>query len=479
MKAYTPFFRLLEKLIDLCVNLGAVYFGYVITVKYADPEIGEALRLLATQKDSLITATLIIVFLSLVFYSYAGVYRPMRSETTTFYVSRLLTVNFTVICLYIVYATIALPELAYHFAWVMTAFCISTILLVAKKALMIGILRRIRGGRHNVKDVLLLTDSQEMADEYMREIHLNPSFGYNVIGYVSDTEISGLTRLGDTGELDALLRRYQPDEVIMAFETVRRATMTKYVSICEDNCVKVLAVPAICGIFKSQRQLKLLGMLPMIDIRSTPLDHLASRFIKRATDIFLSLLFILLTAPVMLFAAIGVRISSPGPILFRQERVGRNNRVFTIYKFRSMYVNDEEASGWSTDHDPRKTRFGSFMRKYSIDELPQFFNVLKGDMSLVGPRPEMTHFVEQFRKTVPLYMLKHSVRPGITGLAQIHGLRGDTSIERRIEEDIHYIEHWTWFLDLKIILLTPFKAINRPTGSDADGEKDTQKDPQK
>ena len=202
-------------------------------------------------------------------------------------------------------------------------------------------------------------------------------------------------------------------------------------------------------------------MLPMVDIRSNPLDNMLPRVMKRATDIFISLILIILSAPVMLVTAIGVKISSPGPILFRQERVGQNNRVFTIYKFRSMRVNDEEATGWTTDHDPRKTRFGNFIRRFSIDELPQFFNVLKGDMSIVGPRPEMTVYVEQFRKTVPLYMLKHSVRPGITGLAQIHGLRGDTSIERRIEEDIYYIEHWTWLGDIKIILLTPFKAINK------------------
>lgn len=461
MKAYNPLFRLAEKLIDLGFNLVAIYLGYLATKEYATAPYTAERSIEAARADGFITAAIFISVISLFVYSYAGVYRPMRAERTTFYVGRILTVNFSILCLYIVFAAIYLPVYTYYFFWAMVSFFVSTVLLVAKKWAMMAVLHRVRSSKRNIKYVLLLTDSQEMADEYMREIHLNPNFGYNVIGYVGNTAIEGLKHLGTTGELDALLRKYQPDEVIMAFETVRRATITKYVSICDDNCVKVLAVPAICGIFKSQRQLKLLGMLPMIDIRSNPLDHLAARFIKRATDIFVALILIILSSPVMLFAAIGVRISSPGPILFRQERVGRNNRVFTIYKFRSMRVNTEEASGWTTDHDPRKTRFGNFIRKYSIDELPQFFNVLKGDMSLVGPRPEMTHYVEQFRKTVPLYMLKHSVRPGITGLAQIHGLRGDTSIERRIEEDIYYIEHWTWFSDLKILFLTPFKAINK------------------
>lgn len=196
-------------------------------------------------------------------------------------------------------------------------------------------------------------------------------------------------------------------------------------------------------------------------LRANPLGHPVARFIKRLTDILFSLILILLFSPLMLFAAIGVRLSSPGPVLFRQERIGLSGRPFTIYKFRSMRVNDKEASGWTTAHDRRKTRFGNLLRKTSLDELPQLFNVLRGDMSLVGPRPEMTYFVERFRQSVPLYMLKHSVRPGITGLAQIMGLRGDTSIRRRIRADIYYIEHWSLFLDIKILILTPFRAFNK------------------
>ena len=460
MKAYNSLLRIAEKIFDLGVNLVAIYLGFLATWYFVkDPQ--ERWLMDEARPDGLIAAALALAIFSILLYNNTGVYRPMRSERATFYVGRLLTVNFSILCLFVIYAAIVLHDYSFYLPWALITFLISSALLIAKKCLMMLILHRVRRSKRNVKYVLLLTDSQEMADEYMREIHLNPTFGYIVIGYVGNTAIEGLKHLGTTGELDALLRKYQPDEVVMAFETVRRATITKYVSVCEDNCVKVLAVPAICGIFKSQRQMQQLGMLPMIDIRSTPLDQFSARFIKRATDIVLSIFFILLTAPIMIFAAIGVKLSSPGPILFRQERVGRNNRVFTIYKFRSMRVNAEESSGWTTDHDPRKTKFGNFIRKYSIDELPQFFNVLKGDMSIVGPRPEMTYYVEQFRKTVPLYMLKHSVRPGITGLAQIHGLRGDTSIERRIEEDIYYIEHWTWLYDLKIILLTPFRAFNK------------------
>ena len=454
MKQYHSIFRLAEKLLDIGINLFAMYIGF-LTAGLQMPDAGPF------DGEKQVLTVLIFAVISVICYSYTNLYSAMRSERHAFYIGRILTVNFSIFCLYVVYAAIFLPVYRYYLYWSIAAFLCSTMLLTGKKALMMAILHRIRGNRRNIKHVLLLTDSQEITDQYMREIHLNPNFGYDVIGYVGNTAIEGLKHLGTTGELDAILHKLQPDEVIMGFETVRRATLTKYVSVCEDNCVKVWAIPAICGFFKSPRQIKQMGMLPMVDIRSNPLDNMLPRVMKRATDIFISLILIILSAPVMLVTAIGVKISSPGPILFRQERVGQNNRVFTIYKFRSMRVNDEEATGWTTDHDPRKTRFGNFIRRFSIDELPQFFNVLKGDMSIVGPRPEMTVYVEQFRKTVPLYMLKHSVRPGITGLAQIHGLRGDTSIERRIEEDIYYIEHWTWLGDIKIILLTPFKAINK------------------
>ena len=193
-----------------------------------------------------------------------------------------------------------------------------------------------------------------------------------------------------------------------------------------------------------------------MNIRRIPLDNWANAFMKRTMDIIGSSLLLVLTSPVMLLCAIGVRLSSPGPILFRQERIGRNKKPFQMYKFRSMRVNDSETTGWSSNTDDRKTKFGSFIRKFSLDEFPQFFNVLKGDMSLVGPRPEVPHYVELFKKEVPLYMVKHQVRPGITGWAQVNDFRGDTSIKGRVEHDIYYIEHWSLLFDLKILWITVF-----------------------
>ena len=206
-----------------------------------------------------------------------------------------------------------------------------------------------------------------------------------------------------------------------------------------------------------------IGDVSLVNLRHIPLDNIGNAFLKRAMDIIGSLILIICTSPLMLFAAVGVKLSSPGPILFKQERVGLNKKPFYMYKFRSMHVNDRQTTGWSTNSDPRKTKFGSFIRKFSIDELPQFFNVLKGDMSLVGPRPELPFFVNRFKESIPLYMVKHQVRPGITGWAQVNGFRGDTSIQGRIEHDIYYIENWTLLFDIKILFMTVFKFSNNET----------------
>lgn len=200
--------------------------------------------------------------------------------------------------------------------------------------------------------------------------------------------------------------------------------------------------------------------LPMMNMRHIPLDYIGNALLKRMCDLAGAVFLMLLTIPVMLIAAVGVKLSSPGPIIFKQERVGKGRKHFNIYKFRSMYVNDIADTAWSSPGDERQTKFGAWMRKHFIDELPQLFNVIKGDMSLVGPRPEIPFFVEQFRKEIPHYMVKHQVRPGMTGWAQVNGLRGDTSIHRRIDYDLFYIENWNILLDLKIMWRTVFKVRN-------------------
>ncbi len=460
-KFYRYFLSSLDKILDFLLNLIAAFGCYWIA-KIITVQPGQKSGLTLSNNRVLLISAMLCLLASFL-YHYYNVYLPMRTRRPMFFFSRIFLVNIEVFGIAVAMILLIRGEndVRAPIIWMLLTTVVSMFLLFSKKITMMSVLHNMRENKRNIKHVLLVTDSQEMADAYMEEILNNPHFGYSVIGYVGNLNVIGLPHLGTTGDLDRVLKEYRPDEVVLAFDTVRKKLITKYIAICNNNCAKILVVPAICGYFRSPRQVTELGNLPLIDIRSTPFDHASNQIAKRVVDIIGSLLLIIVTSPLMLFTAIGVKLSSPGPILFRQTRVGKNNKEFTMYKFRSMRVNSEEETGWSTENDPRKTKFGTFIRKVALDELPQFFNVLKGDMSLVGPRPEVPFYVEKFKKEVPLYMLKHIVRPGITGLAQIKGLRGDTSIQARIDEDISYIENWTFWGDIRILLMTPFCAINR------------------
>ena len=228
---------------------------------------------------------------------------------------------------------------------------------------------------------------------------------------------------------------------------------------CEEEGIKAEIIPDYYKYLPARPSVDMLDDLPIINIRYVPLDDAFNKFKKILEDYFVAIVAIIITSPIMLVTAIAIKLESPGPIIFKQERIGYGGKPFMMYKFRSMKVQDEdeEKSQWTTEDDPRKTRVGSFIRRMSIDELPQFFNVLKREMSVVGPRPERPYFVEQFKKSIPKYMVKHQVRPGLTGLAQVNGYRGNTSIEKRIEYDIRYVENWSLALDVQIMLKTIFK----------------------
>jgi len=233
------------------------------------------------------------------------------------------------------------------------------------------------------------------------------------------------------------------------------------VSMCEKSGVHTKFIPDYNSLFPANPYTEDVLGLSVVNIRYVPLAESFNRGVKRVFDIIFSLIAVVLISPVMLATAIAIKLTSPGPVLFKQERIGLHNKPFSMYKFRSMVVQktETEKKGWTTKDDPRVTSVGKFIRKFSIDELPQFFNILKGDMSVVGPRPERPQFVDKFKEEIPRYMVKHQVRPGLTGWAQISGYRGDTSIKRRIEHDIYYIENWSLWFDIKIIFLTVFRMF--------------------
>ena len=342
--------------------------------------------------------------------------------------------------------------------------------------------RRRRAGRY--QSSVLVIGSGHTACEYALAATEDPTCMAHIMGYVgrertpdsaaspaeplwsthgephldlSQADASYLgPRLGAIDDLPSVLDARDVDELIVALEPEEYPHMRQIMAEADKRGILLRMVPFYNDLLPRNPSIESVQSVKVLDMRSTPLDNAPSAALKRLFDILVSAFILVLISPILLITAIGVKLSSPGPILFRQERVGKNRKPFYMLKFRSMRVNAESATAWSTDTDPRKTKFGSFIRKYSIDELPQFVNVLKGDMSIVGPRPEIPHFVYEFQEEIPLYMLRHQVRPGITGWAQVNGLRGDTSIEKRVKYDLYYIENWSPWLDVRIFFRTIF-----------------------
>ena len=267
--------------------------------------------------------------------------------------------------------------------------------------------------------------------------------------------------LGRLANLEVILPENKLDEIAISLSLKDYHYLESIVAVCEKSGVHTKFIPDYNSVIPTKPYTEDLMGLPVINIRYVPLTNTGNIIIKRIVDILGALFGIVVTSPVMLLAAVMVKATSPGPVIFRQERVGLHQKTFYMYKFRSMEKQSprEEKRAWTVRNDPRVTPVGKFLRRTSIDELPQLFNILKGDMSLVGPRPERPLFVEKFKEEIPRYMVKHQVRPGLTGWAQVNGLRGDTSIRRRVEYDLYYIENWTLGFDLKIILMTFFTGF--------------------
>ena len=310
----------------------------------------------------------------------------------------------------------------------------------------------------------LLIGEGPTAQRYAATVLTQPEAGHHMVGYVAAWAYEpGSKRLGGYDDLESVLASTPADEAIIALPAHEYIRLDKIICLCEKYGVPLRIIPCYEERISYQIVTSKFEDIQMIGIRDIPLNRLYNAFIKRFFDIVFSLSALIVLSPLMLLIAIGVRISTHDTIFFSQTRIGKNKKPFKMLKFRSMRTNTEEDSAWSTNEDDRRTFFGALIRKLSVDELPQLINVLKGDMSIVGPRPEIPHFVAQFRDEVPLYMIRHMVKPGITGLAQVSGYRGDTSIRGRIDCDIAYIENWTIWLDIRIILRTFTALVNEET----------------
>jgi len=284
-----------------------------------------------------------------------------------------------------------------------------------------------------------------------------------VVGLIADAAAEsaphGIPLLGRYADLKHVLSQRRIDHVIIALGSDEGYRLEKVLADLDDEVASVMLAPDLLHIATLRSSVENFDGVPIIHLRDSPLVGWAS-VQKRTVDLVGSSLALLLTGALLGLLGLGIAISSGAPVLYRQKRMGLDGRIFTMLKFRTMRRDAEDAGpGWSQSDDPRRTRFGVWLRRFSFDELPQLWNVFKGDMSLVGPRPEQAEFIREFRREIPSYMLRHKVKSGMTGWAQVHGLRGDTSLHARIEHDIYYIQNWSLGLDFKIILMTVWSVV--------------------
>ena len=342
---------------------------------------------------------------------------------------------------------------------------ISIIALCLIRILFREFLRLIRKRGYNLR-YALIAGTGKLGQDITDKIQDHPELGLKIRGFLSEDA----SQVGNTVDGYQVLDTYEnirdviiSNQIDMVLITLPLNAHEKLKSILDniaDEMVSIMIIPDLFEFISLRGGVGEFEGIPIISLRDSPL-YGWNRVIKKATDISLSLFIILVTSPLMLAISILIKIMSPGPILYKQDRMGLDGKIFKMLKYRTMGTQAEEKTGptWATENDQRRTLIGAFLRKTSLDELPQFFNVLKGDMSIVGPRPERPHFIQQFRSKIPKYMLRHKMKAGITGWAQVNGWRGNTSLEKRIEYDLYYIENWKLMFDFEIMWLTFWRGF--------------------
>ncbi|MBR5337134.1 MAG: undecaprenyl-phosphate glucose phosphotransferase [Lachnospiraceae bacterium] len=460
IKDNQKYFNRMHVVIDGLIVAGSYYSAWFLKFKSGLLPVGEAWL----SDEYYFFPLIFIVPGFLILYHAFNLYTPKRVQGRRVEAANLFKANTTGTFLFIfILYMINQPDFSRQMIFIF--YFMNMFVDVLVRNIIRTALRKARQMGYNQKYILLVGYSRS-AEEYISRIIANPEWGYIIRGVLDDdiergTVYKGVKILGKIDNLPYILPNANLDEIAITLSIDKYGDLERIVGMCEKSGVHTKFIPDYNNIIPTRPYTEDVLGLPVVNIRYVPLTNTFNQVIKRTTDIVGSLVCIVLFSPVMLVTAIAIKTTSKGPLIFKQERVGRHNRPFNMYKFRSMeeQTSAEEEKGWTVKNDPRITNVGRFIRKTSIDELPQLFNVFKGDMSLVGPRPERPRFVEQFKDEIPRYMIKHQVRPGMTGWAQINGYRGNTSIRKRIDYDLYYIENWTIGLDFKILFLTIFKGF--------------------
>ena len=459
IKDNQTYFNRLHVLIDAFIVGGSYVLSWFINIRLlATPDAG----VYPVEVYMLVLPPLILGILLL--YSAFGLYTPKRVQRRRFEYENIIKANMMGILIFMaILLTLKIGDFSRGVIY--TFFIFNVFLDLVARIIIRSVLLNIRRHGMNLKHILLVGYGQA-AREYIDRIRENPQWGYHILGILddradADTTYQGVQIIGRTENLMQILSENTLDEITITLGLGEYYKLERIVAQCEKSGVHTKFIPDYGNIIPTKPYTEDLMGLPVINIRYVPLSNTFNMILKRTADIVGSLICLILFSPVMLVTALLIKLTSPGPLIFKQERVGLHNQPFVMYKFRSMEVQKEskEKNRWTIKNDPRVTGVGKFIRRTSLDELPQLVNVLRGEMSLVGPRPERPQFVEKFREDIPRYMVKHQVRPGMTGWAQVHGYRGDTSIRKRIDYDLYYIENWTAGLDVKILLLTALKGF--------------------
>lgn len=408
---------------------------------------------------------LVAVVATVIGNAMSGMYRPMRAKSI--WSEGYAILKGCLVGLLVLMSILYFNKLTDFSRDVLVLFAgFYVVLIVTERAVIRGVLHQLRRRGFN-KRFILMVGWNHAAERFVDTLENQPWFGYHILGYLSDDKLAGgthygVSHIGPLERLQNMLREHLVDHVVIALPRHDFDSISSMIEQCESAGVQSLILPDYFDLLPARPRFESFGDMPLIDTRYVPLDDAVNATIKRVFDVAFSAAFLIVFSWLYALIAISVKLSSPGPAIFVQERIGKNRRPFKMYKFRTMrhvdsvdgVSNIEDDTEWTTIDDPRRTGLGTFLRRTSLDELPQFWNVLIGDMSVIGPRPERPLFVDRFKDDVPKYMIKHRVRPGITGWAQVHGWRGDTSIAQRIIYDIEYIENWSLWMDVRIVART-------------------------
>ena len=461
LKKHAQFFKSLFFISDLLILSLAWIFSYILrfyTTLIRPPIFGTPSFLIYIQ---FLFPLLIIWSL---FSKKIQLYRPRRIDNflkELFDVVKCLTLTLIILIAVInLFKRFEFSRLAFFYFCVMSIFGLISVRFFARKTL-----RMLRKRGYNQR-FALIAGIGELGQKVLEKIELYPELGIQVIGFLTQNgeeigkKIKNIPILGGYEDLDKILNEKEVDIFFIAISINEYDCFESLIKKVNGHLSEIKVVPGSYEFLKLRGGMDELGDLPMVSLQGSPLYGWDSVF-KRTFDLILGTVVLVMIFPIMLIISLLIKLTSKGPILYKQERVGFDGRLFQMFKFRTMKKDAENETGpiWAGENDPRRTKVGAFLRKTSLDELPQLFNVLKGEISLVGPRPERPNFVEEFKNRIPLYMLRHKIKAGMTGWAQVNGWRGNTSIEKRIEHDLYYIQNWLIAFDLRILMMTLWKGL--------------------